>query len=54
MRPKLKRVLIGVPQTQLKKLDNLVQIGVYSDRSEAVRDGIRDLLEKYEPVECTA
>lgn len=54
MKQKLQRVLIGVPKPQLKKLDQLVQNGVYSDRSEAVRSGIRELLEKHEQAGCTA
>lgn len=54
MRPKLKRVLIGLPEPQLKKLDQLVESGEYSDRNEAVRTGVRELLEKHEQAGCTA
>ena len=54
MKPKLKRVLIGLPEPQLMRLDQLVEQGIYTDRNEAVRTGVRQLLEKYEPVGCTA
>ncbi len=53
MKPKLKRILVGIPVRQIEKLDRLVETGVYPDRNEAVRTGIRDLLEKYE-VACPA
>jgi Arc/MetJ-type ribon-helix-helix transcriptional regulator len=54
MKPKLKRVLIGLPVPQLERLDQLVEQGIYTDRNEAVRTGVRQLLEKYEPTGCTA
>jgi Arc/MetJ-type ribon-helix-helix transcriptional regulator len=54
MKPKLKRVLIGLPEPQLKKLDRLVESGEYPDRNEAVRAGVRELLERREQAGCTA
>lgn len=54
MKPKLKRVLIGLPEPQIEKLDHLVEQGIYTDRNEAVRTGIRQLLEKHEQAGCTA
>jgi Arc/MetJ-type ribon-helix-helix transcriptional regulator len=54
MRPKLKRVPVGLTETQVERLDQLVGQGIYTDRNEAVRTGVRQLLEKYEPTGCTA
>ncbi len=48
MRPKMKRVPVGLTDAQLEKIDLLVEQGVYPDRNEAVRTAIREHLEKQE------
>jgi len=48
MKPKLRRIIIGIPEPQLAKLDQLIEQGIYPGRNEAVRDGIRGLIKQYE------
>jgi Arc/MetJ-type ribon-helix-helix transcriptional regulator len=42
----MKRVLINLSDAQLEELDKLIKCNIYRNRSEAVRDAIRQLLEK--------
>ena len=39
------RVTFRIPQQQLDELDRLVEEGVYPNRSEAIRDAVRDITE---------
>jgi CopG family nickel-responsive transcriptional regulator len=41
-------ISISLPSNLLKKLDELIQNGRYSSRSEVIRDAIRDLLSQFE------
>ncbi|MHA2224722.1 MAG: ribbon-helix-helix domain-containing protein [Candidatus Hodarchaeales archaeon] len=42
----MKLISFKAPNTYLEGLDELVRVGVYSSRSEAIRIAIRDLLKK--------
>jgi len=42
----MKRVLVNLTDAQLEELDKLTKNKVYRNRSEAVRDAVRQLLEK--------
>lgn len=44
------RVTVRVPPRMVEDLDNSVENGIYSSRSEAIRDGIRRLPGVCEPV----
>jgi Arc/MetJ-type ribon-helix-helix transcriptional regulator len=44
MRPKMKRVPVGLTEMQLEKIDHLVEQGFYPERNEAVRTAIREHL----------
>jgi len=46
-REKMELVSLHIPTAQLKALDGLVTRGAYPNRSEAIRDAIRQLLERY-------
>ncbi|MBD3191988.1 MAG: ribbon-helix-helix protein, CopG family [Candidatus Heimdallarchaeota archaeon] len=39
-------ISVKIPETFLEGLDDLVRLGVYPSRSEAIRVAIRDLLRK--------
>ena len=41
----IKRVLVNLTSLQLEELDKMVKEGKYSNRTEAVRDAVRILLE---------
>jgi len=43
---KMKRVLVNLTDAQLEELDKLIKDKVYRNRSEAIRDAVRQLLEK--------
>lgn len=40
------RVTVRLPERLIQGLDALVEQGLYADRCEAVRDAVRDLVEK--------
>ena len=42
----MKLISFKAPNTYLEGLDELVRVGVYSSRSEAIRMAIRDLLKR--------
>lgn len=42
----MKVVTVKIPESYLKSLDELISIGRYASRSEAIRAAIRDLLKK--------
>ena len=44
----MSKVLVSMPTPLLQALDRLVSAGFYASRSEAIRDGIRLLLETQE------
>jgi hypothetical protein len=46
-REKMELVSLHIPTAQLKALDGLVTRGAYPNRSEAIRDAIRQLLDRY-------
>jgi Predicted transcriptional regulators containing the CopG/Arc/MetJ DNA-binding domain len=48
-RKKMKMVLISfhVPQAYVEALDELVKLGKYPSRSEAIRAALREMLNKY-------
>jgi len=48
MRPKMKRVPVGLTEMQLEKIDLLIEKGVYPDRNEAVRTAVREHLQRCE------
>lgn len=37
------RVTVRMPEEQLEDIDRLVDKGVYPNRSEAIRDGVREI-----------
>lgn len=39
-------ISVKIPESSLEGLDDLVRLGVYPSRSEAIRVAIRDLLRK--------
>jgi metal-responsive CopG/Arc/MetJ family transcriptional regulator len=43
---KMKRILINLTEVQIEELGELVKNNTYHNRSEAVRDAIRQLLEE--------
>lgn len=43
------RVTVRVPRQQMKELEQLVEDGVYPNRSEAIRAGVRNLLNAERP-----
>lgn len=43
-----KRIVLGLTDQQQEKLDKLVVKGIYQNRTEAIRDAIRKLLEGFE------
>lgn len=40
-----KRIVLGLTDQQQEKLDKLVAKGIYQNRTEAIRDAIRKLIE---------
>jgi Arc/MetJ-type ribon-helix-helix transcriptional regulator len=46
-REKMILISVHIPSALLQIVDNLVRQGVYPSRSEAIRDAIRQLLERY-------
>jgi len=40
-------ITIKLPRKIIKELDDLVRMGIFSSRSEAIREGIRMLLKGY-------
>ncbi|HUY00485.1 MAG TPA: type II toxin-antitoxin system ParD family antitoxin [Candidatus Deferrimicrobium sp.] len=42
----MKTISVNVPETFVKGLEDLVQKGMYANRSEAIRVAIRDLLKR--------
>jgi Arc/MetJ-type ribon-helix-helix transcriptional regulator len=46
-REKMILISVHIPSALLQIVDNLVKQGVYPSRSEAIRDAIRQLLERY-------
>jgi len=46
-REKMELVSLHIPTAQLKAIDDLVRRGDYPNRSEAIRDAIRQLLDRY-------
>lgn len=42
----MKRILINLTEAQLEELEILIKNSTYQNRSEAVRDAIKQLLEK--------
>lgn len=46
-RDRMVLISFHVPQTYLEALDELVRLGVYPSRSEAVRAALRELLARY-------
>jgi len=45
---KMEMITVYVPRGLLNKLDNLVSEGYYPNRSEAIREAIRDLVNYHE------
>lgn len=43
---RMERITFRVPKSQLEAIEALVESGVYPNRSEAIRHGVRDLLHK--------
>ena len=43
-------VSLHIPTAQLKAIDDLVRRGDYPNRSEAIRDAIRQLLDRYRDI----
>jgi DNA-binding transcriptional regulator WhiA len=43
---KMANLNIEVPDNMLKEIDDLIKTGRYATRSEVVRDGVRDILER--------
>ena len=43
----MKRVTLRIPDAHVEDVDALVDAGEYPNRSEAVRDAVRDLLREY-------
>ncbi len=43
----MKPITVKLPDEHLRLLDDLVVEGTFSSRSEALREGVRDLLRKY-------
>lgn len=39
------RITFRIPEQQLEELDNLVEDGIYPNRSEAIRDAVRNITE---------
>jgi Arc/MetJ-type ribon-helix-helix transcriptional regulator len=46
-REKMILISVHIPSALLQIVDDLVRQGVYPSRSEAIRDAIRQLLERY-------
>ena len=42
----MKTISVNIPEAAVKGLEELVQKGLYANRSEAIRVAIRDLLKK--------
>lgn len=40
----MKLITVNIPKAYLEDLENLVKIGMYSSRSEAIRIAVRDLI----------
>jgi len=49
-REKMELVSLHIPTAQLKAIDDLVRRGDYPNRSEAIRDAIRQLLDRYRDI----
>lgn len=39
-----KLITVNIPKTYLEELEELVKVGMYSSRSEAIRIAVRDLI----------
>ncbi len=50
MRPKMRRVTVGLTQSQYQKIDNLVEQGSYPNINEVVRTAVREHLLRLEEV----
>jgi len=48
-REKMVLISFHVPRSYVEVLDELVRMGVYPSRSEAIRAALRELLGKYKP-----
>lgn len=44
------RVTVRLPREQVRDLERLADDGVYPNRSEAIRDGVRRVLKDQEPI----
>ncbi|HUX98590.1 MAG TPA: ribbon-helix-helix domain-containing protein [Candidatus Deferrimicrobium sp.] len=40
----MKLITVNIPKTYLEDLEELVKVGLYSSRSEAIRIAVRDLI----------
>lgn len=43
---KTERITVRIPEEQLHGVEDLVESGVYPNRSEAIRESVRDLLRR--------
>jgi len=44
----LKKILLGITEQQEEKIEKMINKGIYQNRTEAIRDAIRKLLEASE------
>lgn len=47
----MQRVTTRLPRQQVEDIEQLVKAGRYPNRSEAIRDAVRDLLNEHRPLE---
>jgi len=47
MKAEVKKVSVNITVRQKEAIDKLVEMGVYADTSEAIRDAINLLIEKH-------
>lgn len=45
----MKTISVNIPEAAVKALEELVQKGLYANRSEAIRVAVRDLIKKELP-----
>ncbi len=45
---RMERVTVRIPKTQLEDLEALVEQGIYPNRSEMIREAVRDLLDEHD------
>ena len=50
MRAETVKISVNITKKQVELIDKLVEKGIYADRSEAVRNAINLLIEKYSGV----